>query len=1319
MNNPNQVLADWAAIFDAFLAGDAQTAENYLAGSDFALNYQLVHLTDGMNEYLMLREVLNNNYFDDNGTVDEQDDVTGSFDLGWGLFVMKLNPAPANLQVVLEVVHPSSDFAAPYVALDAFISMDAACLFINGASRNIAWSGPVYDGGANSLSDPSRNANTPFHEAHKAAVDMISDEIVIQVHSYNAYPQHDGFPSIQLSAERENNTHPNAPLMNWDHIDLISLTPDPVLQTGPGWGYSDVSISDFYTAYYPGGYRYRGYLEIANNIDLPGTLTNNQMVYCHLNHDFVNDRENWLHMEMDEFPDVVRLDDVDILTFYKYTSLGPRVPTWENYTDIVTYYRPVFAAIAQYMNFTPAVAAAVNETDAFAEFFMGDAPNCGYDNWVSHISEGIADPGYNDYGPVELDRQTEGFGNFQLIPDDTGGDSLLNNWRQVFDAFLQGDALAVQSLLTGARLGDIYEIVSLADGADDYLILREKLNSIYYDDNGTGDSGDDVTGAFDYGWGLYVINLDALRPQIVIEVPHPCDDYTASAIGLDAFRTTGAGLLFVTGAGREVEWTEAAPYYNSKSLSDPTRNSRHPFQVAHEAAVDAIQDELVIQIHSYDTDAHLNSYQTEVSTADDYYPNQPVMDVNSYFDLISLTPETPVPANTIGIENHAAVRVDQYYAVYYGGGYSWQDTYPISNYIEQPGYSGNVQMLYSHIGHDAQNGLENWLHLEHDEFPNVITENILSFYNAGLIVPTYANFANVVDYFNPLYTAIDAYYEGPNTPPAWTDVPAPISVDEGVLVEFTVTGSDPDGDPVIITLDPDGIPGGYVFADSGNGTASFSWQTAAGDGGAYTATFTISDGSLTDVAAVPITVIGAPEPQTAYASGEQAVAGTVQGTYSNTVDSDNSYEVITERQSGGRPANRHSYLEHIWTFQLNGFDLVLNAEAYHSANQEGDDFILAGSFDGQSYTDLVTVSKTSDDNNEQTTQIAGTATGAYYVKVTDTDRTSGNSSLDSFYMDKMYITYMTGPVPNQPPVWTDVPESITANEGELVQFPVVGSDPENDTLTISFDRDGLPDGYEFTDNGNGTASFTWQTNAGDAGDYTASFTLSDGEYSEVAAVPIHIDVPPEPGIMFVGNIDLSLITIRKNNTAQGIVTIIDGNDAPVSGVTVSIAWSGLVNANDQDLTDDAGNVTFLSNNVRGADGWFILTVTGATKDEWTYDSDQNVETADSVGAGNAAGWSELALRHGTLIPGAVMLDPAYPNPFNEQTRISFGLPESGNVRISVYDQSGRLVGRLFDGSVSAGWHSTAWAPYHLSNGRYFIRLETENTTKVMQSVLLR
>jgi len=49
------------------------------------------------------------------------------------------------------------------------------------------------------------------------------------------------------------------------------------------------------------------------------------------------------------------------------------------------------------------------------DFIGGQSPSTAYDNWISHVTEGIADSGYNDYGPDWLDVQSNGFGNYTPI----------------------------------------------------------------------------------------------------------------------------------------------------------------------------------------------------------------------------------------------------------------------------------------------------------------------------------------------------------------------------------------------------------------------------------------------------------------------------------------------------------------------------------------------------------------------------------------------------------------------------------------------------------------------------------------------------------------------------------------------------------------------------------------------------------------------------------------------------------------------------------------------------------------------------------------
>jgi len=140
------------------------------------------------------------------------------------------------------------------------------------------------------------------------------------------------------------------------------------------------------------------------------------------------------------------------------------------------------------------------------------------------------------------------------------------------------------------------------------------------------------------------------------------------------------------------------------------------------------------------------------------------------------------------------------------------------------------------------------------------------------------------------------------------------------------------------------------------------------------------------------------------ATGETPVKGTVSGDYTDTHTSNDVYESITERESGGRPSNRYSYLEHKWTFSVTGGSTVtFYIEAYKTSNTENDDFVFAYSTNGEDWTNMVTVTKTSDDDNTQSYALPDDLSGTTYVRVKDTDQTAGNKTLDTIYVDHMFI----------------------------------------------------------------------------------------------------------------------------------------------------------------------------------------------------------------------------------------------------------------------------------------------------------------------------
>ncbi|MEM6646462.1 MAG: BspA family leucine-rich repeat surface protein, partial [Bacteroidota bacterium] len=106
---------------------------------------------------------------------------------------------------------------------------------------------------------------------------------------------------------------------------------------------------------------------------------------------------------------------------------------------------------------------------------------------------------------------------------------------------------------------------------------------------------------------------------------------------------------------------------------------------------------------------------------------------------------------------------------------------------------------------------------------------------------------------------------------------------------------------------------------------------------------------------------------------------------------------------------------------------------------------------------------------------------------------------------------------------------------------------------------------------------------------------------------------------------------------------------------------------------------------------------------------------------------QLRLTRGTFVaaedeaalPGELSLAGSYPNPFTSTTRIRYGLPTPGHVRLVVYDALGREVARLAEGAQRAGWHEVEWAPVvgRLPSGVYVYRVEHERR-QVTRTMLL-
>ena len=83
---------------------------------------------------------------------------------------------------------------------------------------------------------------------------------------------------------------------------------------------------------------------------------------------------------------------------------------------------------------------------------------------------------------------------------------------------------------------------------------------------------------------------------------------------------------------------------------------------------------------------------------------------------------------------------------------------------------------------------------------------------------------------------------------------------------------------------------------------------------------------------------------------------------------------------------------------------------------------------------------------------------------------------------------------------------------------------------------------------------------------------------------------------------------------------------------------------------------------------------------------------------------------GGNIPKKYSLQKIYPNPFNPITNITYGLPENANVKIIIYDLSGKQVQSLVNGIQGPGYHSVDWNADNYSSGMYLVRMYTNEST---------
>ena len=407
------------------------------------------------------------------------------------------------------------------------------------------------------------------------------------------------------------------------------------------------------------------------------------------------------------------------------------------------------------------------ESGSLSSFFSSESPNSSYDNWLSHVTEGVAIEGYNDYGPDWLDIQSNGFGSYRRLNENSG---TLVYWGLIFQHFINHDTTIVDNLLSDSLDSFFYEIVIFEDTLLNkvFHMLREQLDTSFVDVNQIENQQDDVIGSFRNSWGLYIIDPNANYEQVLIQVPHPCDDFIAPYVAMDLFLEIEAFGFMIHGAGREVEWTQVGDYSNSKSLSDPSRYQHTVFQKFQETLTPPLFDinphwPIVFAIHSFDNQSHFDRKSVIIAGgAQNSFTTKPIRDItDDHNDIINFTNEYPIYAEQFG--DHSALHVTDYYEAFYDDTFFYDngsEEFSIIKASELIGPISGVQMIDLQNQRNPWSVYEPWIQIELDEKPMVFDELEISnesLYQQGVYPIGIDNFNLIRQYYQPFIEGVKNY----------------------------------------------------------------------------------------------------------------------------------------------------------------------------------------------------------------------------------------------------------------------------------------------------------------------------------------------------------------------------------------------------------------------------------------------------------------------------------------------------------------------------------------------------------------------------------
>jgi hypothetical protein len=212
-----------------------------------------------------------------------------------------------------------------------------------------------------------------------------------------------------------------------------------------------------------------------------------------------------------------------------------------------------------------------------------------------------------------------------------------------------------------------------------------------------------------------------------------------------------------------------------------------------------------------------------------------------------------------------------------------------------------------------------------------------------------------------------------------------------------------------------------------------------------------------------------------------------------------------------------------------------------------------------------------------------------------------------------------------------------------------------------------------------------------------------------AAVTVTISGPSSLAAGATGNYTVTVANSGSFNSGVDIACS-SGTLAPGTDAVLKLSSSELVHQ--KNMTGSNSLVYNFKYTAPSTTGSVTLYATGAgtssSKPGWNFAPNFSVTVTAAT---------DVTETH--VKASAYKLEQNYPNPFNPSTKISFSIPQSEQVTLTVYDMSGKEISKLVDGQRSAGEYSVSFNASNLPSGVYLYKLTAGSFSQIKKMILTK